>query len=225
MKTKNIIITLAAIAALCLAFSSCGGGSSKNASGKKIGKNEILGNMPDIVYQKALKDSVLKAEFKAKYDKIEMKSESDLKKAASIVKEEKEEQEKVKSEFTETIAKEKSNLIGKSIPFEMEEELGYEITKFVITDIESDGRVRSEIEVRITDINSAKILRGGGQLLMASQDIDKNGNQIGNSGASYYVSITRDENGATGNTYSYIVLHFTNAAQYADFAKIKFVKP
>ncbi len=118
MKILKSILAVAIIATMA----SCGGGSG---SGKKLAKNDVLGDMPNVVYQHFQVDSIIDADEKEAYKGI--KSEKDFGKAMKIKAKFDEREEKEDAQFKANIEKIKAELVGKDIPYEVENNVGYEI--------------------------------------------------------------------------------------------------
>jgi len=124
--------------------------------------------------------------------------------------------------YNAEVEKIKPTLIGKSIPVEVENGLGFEITSSKIINAESHG-IQIELELKITDVKAANIMRYAKQIYLTAQNIDKDGNQIGSNGG-YYVEISDRANGATGIIKYYLGIYARDAERFSNFAKIKFVK-
>jgi hypothetical protein len=202
-------------------ISSCGGGSG--SGGSKLAKNDFLGDMPNIVYQKHLTDSIRNAEEKAALSKITGKSNSDMEKAMKIYEKFKTRKKTEDEQLKANVEKIKPELIGKDIPFEVEEGAGYEITYCKISDVESSS-ISVDFEVKITDVAVAGISNyGKPRIIVTVQDIDKDGKQIDANGA-YYIDISGKENGATGKSKLLVSISKQNAKGYVNFANFKFIK-
>ena len=216
-KTLSIIFTIACV----ILISSCGGGSG--SGGSKLAKNNFLGDMPNIVYQKHLTDSIRNAEEKAALSKITGKSNSDMEKAMKIYEKFKTRRKTEDEQLKANIEKIKPELIGKDIPFEVEKGAGYEITYCKISDVESSS-ISVDFEVKITDVAVAGISNyGKPRIVVTVQDIDKDGKQIGANGA-YYIDISGKENGATGKSKLIVSISKRDAKEYTNFANFKFIK-
>ena len=216
MKNNRLTpVIFAIVCGIIIAAFGCGGGSSA----EKLATNEILGNLPNLVYQKAFSDSVRRDQRDVEMDKLKGSNISDWEKAAKITEKYKIHKKEEDAKFEAEIEKIKPQLVGKDIPFEVEEGLGYEVTSGKITDVSSNGLVSVEVEVKITDIKTADIPRFSKKLITKVLEIDKNGNQIGTENV-FYVDLTDSENGATGKATKYIYV----SKEKVDFAKIKFIK-
>ncbi|MDR1654309.1 MAG: hypothetical protein LBS01_11830 [Prevotellaceae bacterium] len=216
MKTLNL--KKVAVVALIAALASCGGGS-----GSKLPANEVLGNVPSIVHQYAQRDSVIEAEEDAAMSKLNPASEADWKKAAKIAEDFKARQKELDMQYEEALAQEQALIVGKDVPVETEDGTGYEVTGAKIVELQK-SQIVVEFELKITDIAAATITGfSKPQIVVFSQEIDKNGNQIGRNSA-FYIDITSKENGVTAKGKSYMQITRHDARQMVDFAKIKFVK-
>lgn len=207
-------------------FASCGGVNSSEGdkSTGKLSKNDILGNMPSLVYNKNVQDSIIKAKYKAQMDKLTEYSEKTMKKAGEISEKQKVELEEVKTKFQEDITKEKVTIVGNTVPYEVAEGAGYEVTRFVITDIQENGQVVCEFQVRITDFANASTTGfSNPKLIVTWMELDKSGNQIGANNAAY-IDVSSKDNGASGTYKSFITINKKEAFQYVDFAKISFIR-
>lgn len=154
MKKKSVFATLfcVGIFATSLILTSCGGGGTSSSSSsvkiKDYPENEIFGKIPGILCQYFEKDSIFESQYDKEREKIEekaykAKNQDEILKlyeeSEKLSDERDNKVEKAREEKSAAIEKEKAALIGKSIPFEMEEGTWYEITNLVITDVNSDG--------------------------------------------------------------------------------------
>ena len=210
------------IVACGMFIESCGGGSGN--VGKDIGKNEYLGNLPNLVYQHNLINDNRNAEKDAKLEKLNTGSKSDYEKAVKIAKKFDVRQEEDRKKFEAEVEKIKTELMGKDIPYEVEEGLGYEVLSCKIVNVDDRVAVCTEFELKITDAKLAKI-KGYGEpdVYVVVQEIDKDGNQISDDGG-LYVKLSGKTDGSTGKRENYIYVSWKNAEQMVNFAKIKFVK-
>ena len=119
------------------------------------------------------------------------------------------------------IEKIKTALVGKDIPFEEAEGLGYEVVSFKVTDV-SHGSVSANLEVKLTNPKEAVIMRYADVLSVKLQEIDKAGNELKN--REFNVNLSGKTEGATGN-YEYYAISFypKDAEKYVDFAKVRFL--
>jgi len=217
MKKHFSTIVFAIICGMFIA--SCGGGSV----GKKLASNDFLGDLPNIVYQKHLTDSIIKADQKTAMDKLDWNKQSDWKKGEKIKQKFDAKSNEANTKFEAELEKLRPTLTGKAVPFEMEEGLGYEVTSFKVTEVTEYGSVSTELEVKITDPKEAAIMKYVNVLNVKMQEVDKDGNEIGYL-RDFNVNLSGKTEGATGNYTYYSVTVRANEQKYADFAKIKFIK-
>jgi len=227
MTKSNILGLLAILGLSAMILVSCGGGSG---SGKKLATNEFLGDMPNLIYQKAYNDSIRKAEEKTEEKKLEKEyaskklDESAYKKGMELYQKFETRKKEEDAKFKAEIEKIKPQLVGKEIPFEMEEGCGYEVSGLKISDLSNAG-VKVEFEVTITDEKAVKIYQWG-TLSFYFQVLDKEENPIGKS---YYgevrhtTIIMSQKNGVTAKG-SFYLIDKKDAKEMVNFAKIKFVK-
>jgi hypothetical protein len=206
---------LSVIALAAMLMAACGGGGK---SGGNLPTNDVLGNLPNIKYEKHCADSIRNSEEETAYNDVK-----DFEQMAKVKEKFKKQADEAKAKFAEAIQKEKANLVGKAIPFEMEQGAGYEISNLVIKNVESDGSISAECQVKITDVAVCTTTRKP-ELVISFQNCGKDGNPVGGQGMAY-VPVSGKENGATG-TYSNFIIQFSgkDAAKYVDFAKVKFLK-
>ena len=147
MKKKKVFATLfcAGIFATSLILASCGGGGDSETKTKnevkfqKSPKNEILGDLVNISCEYAAKWNVSEAEYeearqknKEKYADNSDKREQNY---AKISAEYKERGKQIVADANAALEKEMATLIGKDIPFECEEGLGFEVVECKISGI------------------------------------------------------------------------------------------
>jgi len=211
---------IACFAVVCgLAFTGCGGGGSDSGSGKKLAANDFLGDLPNAFYQKNFTDSTIRAAQTAEEDKLDGTKKSDWEKAAKI-------REKYKAKFAEAdkkfeaeVEKIKPKLIGKDIPFEVDEELAYKVNSLKITDVQG-SKIYVEFEVEITDVTKlSSYQKSSKDLIVQWNEFDKDGNEM-MSGKAAYVKMPEMATGAKKTEATYISCD----AKYVNFAKIKFLK-
>ena len=216
------LIRLMAAAFICgLMFVNCGG-SGGSGGGKELDKNEFLGNMPNLIYQQSLIDSIRNAERNEKMSKLDGNSKSDLEKASKIAEKFSTREEKERKAFEAKLEEAKAELLGKDIPYEVENGTGCEITSCKIIGIDGNG-VNVKVEVKITDAKSANINRYGEFIDFTKQDMDKDGNPISGVGLCRF-DLSGKTDGATGKKSTYISIYGDNIEQYVNFAKLKFIK-
>ena len=218
---KKVVLVTAVAVVLAALMTGCGGGSS--TSGKKIATNDVLGDMPNLVYQKAYVDSVLYADRDAQKSKLKGTSKSDFEKSAKISENYKKRSKEEDEKFEANVEKIKSTLIGKDIPFEMADGIGYEVNYCKISELKYGVNV--EFEVTLTNESVIRIYQWG-TLSFYYQVLDKDGNVIGKD---YYGELRNaqismsQKNGETAKGNLYLVSK-EDAAQMANFAKIRFVE-
>ena len=223
MTKSNKILGALAILGVSAVMASCGGGSG--SSGKKLASNEFLGDMPNLVYQRALKDSINDAKKYAEREKFKEKAsfdKSDMEKFKKMEEGFDAEEQAVKDQFNADVEKVKPSLVGKDIPFEMEEGCGYEISSLKISGVERSVAV--EFDVKITDESALKVFNWM-TVCFYFQALDKDGNLIGKDyyGESRHTTIDMSQkNGTTAKGTLYLVVK-EDAAEMVNFAKIKFV--
>ena len=226
---KKFLSYLIAVIAICM-MASCGSGSG--SSGKQLASHEIFGDLLNLLYQKSYTDSIFYEEKEAVREKWNNSSSSSAQEKWDKAKEKfdaREDEEKAK--FKAEVEKIKPALVGKDIPFEVEDGTGYEITSCKIHDIESNY-VYIEFEVKITDVKAAKFDYQGmfdksnPKLSISTYEVDKNGNRMGSEWNNVLsVEVPEKADGATGKaTGSTFYIAIENPERYMNFAKIKFVK-
>jgi hypothetical protein len=220
MTKRNRILGMLAIFGMSVVMmTSCGGGSS-SVSGKKLASNEFLGDMPNLVYQKAINDSNRDAQKDAEKEKVRQDPEKWKKMEDKFDAEE----EAAEEHFNAEVEKLKPSLVGKELPFEVEDGCGYEVSGLKISNLNSAG-VQVEFEVTITDGTVIKT-QGWGTLAFYFQAIDKDGNLIGKDyfGEFRNTTINMSQKNSTTANGSFYLVNDKDAAEMANFAKIKFVK-
>jgi len=207
-------------------LSGCGG---SGGSGRHLPSNDILGNLPDLIYQHSYQDSVFSAEQEAAEEKFsepfksgqKTPTESDWKKAKEFDDEWKAKFKEADAKFVAEIEKLKPSLIGKEIPVEMEDGVGFEATAGKIIDVGESG-FTVEVGVTITNAGAPALsMLKYGRFDYNWQILDKEGNQIGSNGSASSRELGK-ENGATGNINLYIAI--AKPQQFVNFAKIRFIK-
>ena len=237
MKKRNFFATMfcAGVFATALLLTSCGGGEGggkNNVKIEKFPKNEILGNMVNIVNEHYVLDSINKAEFKELKNKYDVKNEKEYEKYKEQYTKLTEKKEELNADYLSAVEAEKVNLIGKSIPFEMEDDLGYEVTELKIVDVSKYGGFKMSVTAKLTDPNK-EILVGSSRvnLYCHLQFIDKNGNIIKNGdeniGHVFEVSLPDKNPGAVGTAESLEDIGWHSgrfAKNFANLSKVRFVK-
>ncbi|MDR2425526.1 MAG: hypothetical protein LBD59_12560 [Prevotellaceae bacterium] len=220
MNVKNIIL----VAAVLAGMTACGNNG--------LPKNDILGNIPSLIYQKAQTDSILYAKGEAKGKGVDKK---DLAKIEKIFTEYAKEKEEADEKFKKELDAEVEKYRGKDIPFSVISELGYEVTsvKFgklsKLNNVSEDRKVEFYFKIKITDVSKLNVShpfeRGQkAQVLTPIVFINSTGKilQYSNYQSVYFDKIdiqNGDECSQTGSFY----LNADNAADFADFKKMVFI--
>jgi hypothetical protein len=199
-------------------FASCGGGSG-SSSGKKLASNEVFGDLPNAVYQRQYANTVAEKHKNVERDKLDGNNKGDQAKWKKIQEKYKKSLDENEAKLAAEVEKIKPTLIGKEIPYEVEEGAPYEITSCKIVEVGQHGYVDYELVLKITDAKAIKT-NWNDEYYVNSDYVDKAGNRF--SGGSNGVKISKKENGATCTHKGRIL--FDNAERYVDFAKIKFLK-
>ena len=159
MKKRNLFATMfcAGIFATALLLTSCGGGGTASFSSIKVKdfpENEVFGKVPVIYRQTWIKDSIIGEIYQAERDRIREKSNYD-ELDDKLTKDRKLAEQKVGEELETVIENEKAKLIGKKVPFEIEEGAWYEITDLYVSDLFTDG-IRLTGSFKVVDETQAK---------------------------------------------------------------------
>ena len=246
MKKKKVFATLfcASIFATSLILASCGGGGDSETKTKnevkfqKSPKNEILGDLVNISCEYTAKWNASETEYedarqknKEKYADNSDKREQNYQKISAS---HKERGKQIIDEANAALEKEMAGLIGKDIPFEVEDGLGFEVVECKISKITkhatSCNRTTLTFNYKVKPVD-AKIIEkldsmrsGLYKCLDANENVllDSKGNEI----ETNVLGISYDEkkqlkNGETIEKEGWFVLE----PCFANFAKIKFVKP
>ena len=246
MKKKKVFATLfcAGIFATSLILASCGGGGDSETKTKnevkfqKSPKNEVLGDLVNISCEYAAKWNVSEAEYeearqknKEKYADNSDKREQNY---AKISAEHKERGKQIVADANAALEKEMATLIGKDIPFECEEGLGFEVVECKISGITkhmgSCNRTTLTFNYKVKPVDAKiiekldsmrsglyKCLDAKGNILLDSKGNEVETNVLGIS----YNEKKQLKNGETIEKEGWFVLE----PCFANFAKIKFVKP
>ena len=228
MKRSTLLVAGCAIASILL-FAACGGGGTSKPSlnVKSYPENEVLGNAPNILFQFCQKDSIISnyydnelREIRDEAEKVE--SESKLKKLYEkydlLDAEEEAELDKLWDEKEAAIEKEKAKLIGKEIPFEIEEGTWYDITDLTITNFEK-GYVSIVGTIKVKDEEQVNKPNMYYYPIIPFICLDSQGNEIYKNCNSNQNS-KRDENLVFKSGFD--LRHDTGRA-FLDFAKIRFL--
>lgn len=246
MKKKKVFATLfcAGIFATSLILASCGGGGDSETKTKnevkfqKSPKNEILGDLVNISCEYAAKWNASEAEYeearqknKEKYADNSDKREQNY---AKISAEHKERGKQIVADANAALEKEMATLIGKDIPFECEEGLGFEVVECKISGITkhmgSCNRTTLTFNYKVKPVDAKIIEKLDSMRSGLYKCLDANGNVLldskGNEVETNVLGISYNEkkqlkNGETIEKEGWFVLE----PCFANFAKIKFVKP
>jgi ABC-type antimicrobial peptide transport system permease subunit len=156
MKRSILLIAGCAIASILL-FAACGGGGTASFSSIKVKdfpENEVFGKVPVIFRQTWIKDSIIQEIYQAERDRIREKSNYD-ELDDKLTKDRKLAEQKVGEELETVIENEKAKLIGKKVPFELEEGAWYEITDLYVSDLVPDG-IRLTGSFKVVDETQAR---------------------------------------------------------------------
>lgn len=246
MKKKKVFATLfcAGIFATSLILASCGGGGDSETKTKnevkfqKSPKNEILGDLVNISCEYAAKWNASEAEYedarqknKEKYADNSDKREQNYQKISAS---HKERGKLIIEEANAALEKEMAGLIGKDIPFELEDGLGFEVVECKISKITkhatSCNRTTLTFNYKVKPVDANIIEKLDSMRSGLYKCLDANGNVLldskGNEVETNVLGISYNEkkqlkNGETIEKEGWFVLE----PCFANFAKIKFVKP
>jgi hypothetical protein len=216
-KCNKILGSLAILGLSAMMMVSCGGGSS--SSGKKLASNDVFGDLPSLKYQYENQDSELKAKAKDEQKNLPF-NESGLKKAKAIDEKYAAKRKATKEKFAADVEKLKPSLIGKAIPYEVEEGAPFEITSCKIVELFDSGSIRYEFELKITDAKAIQP-NWSNEFWVFCDYLDKDGNKF--DGNSSGVVIPREEK-VDGATFTHQEpSSFSSPEKYVNFAKIRFL--
>lgn len=239
MKMKRLFATLfcSGTFATALILTSCGGDGNSNiketdSNFKKLPKNEILGDAVNISYEYSVKWNANEQEWKEALEENREKNANNSDKMEKnyqkITSKHKEGRIQIEDEANAAMEKEKATLIGKAIPFECEDGLGYEVVECMINDVSTsylsftyklkpvDAEMFAKADVMIWQ-SGYKCLDYNGNTIL-----DSNGNEIGGTFGLNNDSKSQLKSGETVEMKHGFSLGEPNLA---NFAKIKFVKP
>jgi len=217
MRKTSLLTTMFCTGAFAAAllFTSCGGSGGSSGETKsdvkfqKSPKNEILGDLVNISCEYATKWNASEAEYE----------------------EHKERGKQIVADANAALEKEMAGLIGKDIPSEVEDGLGFEVVECKISGITkhmgSCNRTTLTFNYKVKPVDAKiiekldsyswlyKSLDANGNVLLDSQ-----GNEIAEVGGFSYNEKKQLKNGEIVEKEGWFVLQ----PSYANFAKIKFVK-
>lgn len=219
MKTGKVCLFFSALVLLA----ACGGNTIS-----RLPQNEILGEVPSIVYQKEQQDSIRQAKGHAKAGKAG--NEEQLTKLASQYAEE---AEKAQKAYAEALEKEGEKLKGRDVPFTIAESSGYEITSLKIKGASEEGEVSVGYTVKLTDVSKIHFFRsmiglGEGKINLPVRFVDKEGNVLGKDLFHLFLSDPKLKkasdltNGMEVSFYNHIPVA-DDARGYSGFARIEFL--
>ena len=237
MRKRSILAICAGTFAVALLFTSCGGSGGgskeKNVKFQKMPKNEYLGDLVNISCENIARVSASEAQYEDERAKNNEKyadnPDKRMQNWEKIKAAKDERNKKIMEEINANLDKELPALIGKTIPLEVEEGLGFEVMDCKITKIE---KFRSPSRAPMTFTFSYKVIPvdpkkmdtypGTYRCLDANGNIllDEDGNPIGD-----VMGLSRDQlkqlwNGETVENEGWLRIH----PSMSNFAKIKIVK-
>ena len=238
MKRSTLFVAGCAIASI-LFFASCGGGSDTSSEIwsvklKDFPENATLGKLPGIFCHYLQMDSVIRAGYNPEYEELKEKSKKAMKagsekdwnkyeaKIDELLEKEKADKKRNKEEMLSAIEKEKENLIGRKIPFEVEEGAWFEIADLYISDITEEGNLKVTGTIKVATEKATVWL--GNKYSINGNCLDSKGNVICPSGY-VYESFTGDK--SIGSTETYVTevpMPFSISKAMLDFDKMTFKK-
>ena len=242
MKRSTLFVAGCAIAAVLL-FAACGGGGTETSSStsksvklKEFPENVTLGKLPGIFCQYLQMDSVIRASYNPEYDELKEKSRKAMKagnekewnkyeaKIDDLLEKENADKKKNEEDMLSAIGKEKENLIGRKIPYEVEEGAWFEMTDLFISDVTEKGNlmVTGSFKLAVDEKKLRTIF--GGKYTINGECLDSQGNKICPSGY-VYESFKGDKSlGSTETFVMEIPMPFSISKAMLNFDKIWFKK-
>lgn len=245
MRKRSVLTTIfcAGAFATALLFTSCGSGSNSEGTTKsdvkfqKSPKNEVLGDLVNIAGEYSAKWKASEDEYKAAKEKnIEKYADNSDKREQNFVKisaKHKEKANQILADANAALEKEMATLMGKDIPSEVEDGLGFEVVECKISGITkhmvSYGRTTLNFKYKVKLVDAKMLEKLDSFWSGLYRVLDANGNVLldpkGNEIAAEVFSISKDEkkqlnNGEIVEKEGWFVLE----PSFANFAKIKFVK-
>jgi len=243
MRKTSLLTTMFCTGAFAAAllFTSCGGSGGSSGETKsdvkfqKSPKNEILGDLVNISCEYATKWNASEAEYEeARQKNMEKYADNSDKREQNYLKiseSHKERGKQIVADANAALEKEMAGLIGKDIPSEVEDGLGFEVVECKISGITkhmgSCNRTTLTFNYKVKPVDAKiiekldsyswlyKSLDANGNVLLDSQ-----GNEIAEVGGFSYNEKKQLKNGEIVEKEGWFVLQ----PSYANFAKIKFVK-
>jgi hypothetical protein len=211
----------ATVACLAVVMMSACGGSSAG----KLPINDILGNIPSLIYQKAKQDSTYKAEAKSETSGIR-----DAGKMEKLFKK----YEKLKNEtdaaYEANMEKASSGLKDKNIPFTQAEGLPYEITGVKFAGVSSKGKVEISVVAKVTNASKLEFPNSNGKWFYTPLEcLNKSGDVLyrdSYAALDFENSAAKSKAEVRNGMEFQDVMNFTisakDAQKFVDFAKVNF---
>lgn len=240
MKKKQRVLTTmfcAGAFATALLLTSCGGsggggGTKNDVKFQKTPKNEILGDLVNISCEYKAKISASNAEYEEARDKNNEKyaDNSDKRKQNwEKLKEQKDKRnKKIMEETNAAIEKEMATLIGKAIPFECEDGLGFEVVECKINKVDKltvpqAANLSLSFTYKMKPVDAEKVKK------FSNLDVVDQYKFVDASGNVLYENIDMFGNDMLGlkkgENVEVVRYDVSLGPDMANFAKIKFVKP
>lgn len=237
MRKRSLLAICAGTFAVALLFTSCGGSEDgskeKNVKFQKMPKNEYLGDLVNISCENSARIKASDAQYEEERAKNNEKYADDpdkrLQNWEKIKAANKERNLKIMEETNANLDKELPDLIGKTIPLEVEEGLGFEVMDCKIKEIQkfrapSSGAMTFTFSYKVIPVDAKKMntYPGTYRCLDANGNIllDENGNSIGDVMGLSYDQLKQLGNGETVENEGWLRIH----PSMSNFAKIKIVK-
>ena len=220
---KNMCFIVGCAMAVLLLFGACGqnGTPELKLESKEYPKNEIFGNLFGIKYQQYRNDSIIKAWYSDRIDELEAemigKEVEQTRQQYDNLKKKRDEDLNKQYEKSAALFKIENELIlGKKIPFEMEEGLGYAVAYLRVNDISDEGYVNLYCAISVLD---STLTENNRYPILNCELLDSKGNVIKNLSFDNIVSV------------DIYYMHYLNpmgvnnkdAYKYFDFAKVRFI--
>lgn len=218
MKKKLLPLTTILLSVVFLA--TCDGGKGGGSS-KKLGTNKYLGNLPALAYYYEMMDSISSAEYDAQVEKHGDKLSN--KKAIKISKKLVTHRKENKKIWKEGIIKEKKELIGKDVPFEVKVS-NYEISDLKISEV-SEYAVVTTGTVTVMEEMPAEYFFSKRGLQLYYLLLNKNNEVMNKFWAEAPVDDNKRKSALPGEKYEMrlTISFFRKCVEYVDFAKVVFI--